>query len=126
MVEDALFAEVLFADGLVVEVLGFADFFSVFADAFARDWAGVFRAVRALRLESVFDADFFGDFRAMRLPFVAFRRSKGYYSSVLGFDELGNEALGLPSPDVGAVDTVEVCGLGLKVVSIRLLRSARN
>jgi len=32
----------------------------------------------------------------------------------------------LPSPDVGAVDTVEVSGLGLKVVFIRLLRSARN
>jgi hypothetical protein len=27
-------------------------------------------------LEWDLDADFFGDFRAMRLPFVAFRRSK--------------------------------------------------
>jgi hypothetical protein len=60
----------------VEDVFGFADFFSVFADAFARDLAGVFREAGALLLESVFDADFFGDFGAMRLPFVAFRRSK--------------------------------------------------
>jgi len=30
-----------------------------------------------LRLEADFDADFFDNFGAMRLPFVAFRRSKG-------------------------------------------------
>jgi len=43
-----------------------------------------------------------------------------------GLTNFAKEALGLPSPDVGAVDTVEVSGLGLKVVFIRLLRSARN
>jgi hypothetical protein len=34
-------------------------------------------AAGALRLGADFDADFFDDFRAMRLPFVAFHRSKG-------------------------------------------------
>jgi hypothetical protein len=47
-----------------------AAFVAAFLDAFLG--GGLFAP-----LEGDFDADFFGDFRAIRLPFVAFRRSKG-------------------------------------------------
>jgi hypothetical protein len=64
--------------------VGFADFLTVLRDADGREVAA-FLAVCLeaffggdvfAPLEGDFDADFFGDFRAIRLPFVAFRRSK--------------------------------------------------
>jgi hypothetical protein len=62
----------------------FADFLTVLGDVDARDFAAALGGGRRSALRAPltaplgvdFDADFFDDFRAIRLPFVAFSRSK--------------------------------------------------
>jgi hypothetical protein len=61
----------------LADATGFADFLTVFGDALPYDGADDSRLPAADGREVDFAADFFDDFRAMRLPFVAFRRSKG-------------------------------------------------
>jgi hypothetical protein len=55
----------------------FAGFLTVLGDAFATAFVEGLRGAAVERPEADFAADFFDDFEAMRLPFVAFRRSKG-------------------------------------------------